>query len=176
MNADLRRYCKVGAILCLIGGISALFITGANLLTASKIQENEIKKQEEAFSEVYPEAVAYSDESTLEGNTYVTNSWVAYGDEAKSLALGTIYKASGKNNYGSISLLVGVNGEGLGRLSLITNTETYGDTLVTNYVNPYNAGTRKIDDTSCGATYGAKLIYAMASEALTLYKNGGSAQ
>jgi Na+-translocating ferredoxin:NAD+ oxidoreductase RnfG subunit len=176
MNADLRRYLKVGAILCLIGGISALFITGANLLTAEKIKENELQKQEEALAEVYPSAVSYSDETTLSYYTYLTNSWFAYGDEAKSQTIGTIYKASGKNNYGSIALLVGVNATGLGRISLITNTETYGDTLVTNYVNPYNAGTRKIEDTSCGATYGAKLIYAMAKEALAAYKNGGSVQ
>jgi RnfABCDGE-type electron transport complex E subunit len=125
MNADLRRYLKVGAILCLIGGISALFITGANLLTAEKIKENELQKQEEALAEVYPSAVSYSDETTLSDYTYLTNSWFAYGDEAKSQTIGTIYKASGKNNYGASSRRTRSSSRSLGTCPALAITKSF---------------------------------------------------
>ena len=68
--------------------------------------------------------------------------------------------------YGKISLLVGFNNLNQFKgMSIITNEQTYASTLVEKYVEPIQNGSRKIEDVSCGATYGAKLIRDMINDA-----------
>ena len=47
----------------------------------------------------------------------------------------------------------------------IVNEQTYASTLVDNYLVPLNNGSRDLDDVTCGATYGAKLVRDMVNEA-----------
>ena len=69
--------------------------------------------------------------------------------------------------YGKMSLIVGYDAESqlFIDLSVIVNEQTYATTLVDNYINPLHDGTISIDDVSCGATYGAKLVRDMVYDA-----------
>jgi len=69
--------------------------------------------------------------------------------------------------YGKISLIAGfdVATHNFMSLYLVSNEQTYASTLVDNYVTPLNSGDRDLEDVSCGATYGAKLIRDMVNEA-----------
>ena len=74
--------------------------------------------------------------------------------------------------YGKISLLVGFDRYKVfkGTYTLV-NEQTYASTLVDNYLVPLNGGDKELDDVTCGATYGAKLVRDMVKEAQE-YCNG----
>lgn len=171
MKENTKKYVQVASTLGIIGGVAALLIGLTNFLTVDTIKKNEQKKVETGLSSVYKEATKFEEgDKPFEGTQYLVSYWKAYKDETE---LGYVYKTSGKNSYGTVSMLIGVYGAGsLGTISLLTNTETYAGTLEDNYVTPYNSGDTKdtaIDDVHCGATYGAKLIQAMAKEAKANY-------
>lgn len=68
--------------------------------------------------------------------------------------------------YGKISLLVGFNlSNELVSISVISDEQTYAQTLTDNYIVPVQEGTRDYNDVNCGATYGAKLIRDMINDA-----------
>ena len=68
--------------------------------------------------------------------------------------------------YGKISLIVGVfentsSDFVFGKLSVVVDEQTYASTLEDEYIDVINGDSSKIDDVSCGATYGAKLVRSM---------------
>jgi Na+-translocating ferredoxin:NAD+ oxidoreductase RnfG subunit len=174
MNELVKKSLKVGGILCAIGAVSAVLICSVNALTEGKIAANELAAQGNALKEVYSSALAYSDSKDVSGGKYAEKYWVAYSDEAKQNALGYIYRSSGTISYGSLVLLIGVSSSGLGKIAVVTDTMTYGDTFETNYLDKYNAGNISIDSVTCGATYAATLAKDMAKEALSLYQTEGN--
>ena len=48
---------------------------------------------------------------------------------------------------------------------MITNEQSFATTLNKNYITKVQEGTRELDDVSCGATYGAKLVRDLINEA-----------
>jgi Na+-translocating ferredoxin:NAD+ oxidoreductase RnfG subunit len=172
-SEERRRIFLVGGALSLIGGLSALLIGAANLLTAPVIAAADSAAQETAMKAVYGDFAASSDPITISGASYVSKYWVAF--DQKENALGYIYRADGKNKYGSVALLVGVMGASespvLGRIALISDTETFKEKLEGGYVDPYNADptSAHLEDTTCGATHGAALIHDMVTEAKGIY-------
>lgn len=173
MNDLVKKSLKVGGILCAIGAVSAVLICSTNLLTSGKIAANELAAQGNALKEVYSSAVAYSDSTDINGANYAEKYWIAYSDEAKQDALGYIYRSTGTISYGSLVLLIGVSGDGLGKIAVVTDTMTYRDAFETNYLDKYNSGNISIDSVTCGATYAATLAKNMAKEALSLYQTEG---
>lgn len=173
MNERVKKYIKVSATLGLIAGISALLVGLANAITADRILQNAAKKEANGLKEVYDNADAFSPIDVASDATYVVKIWSALDQGGQEV--GYIYKTSGRNAYGTVTMLLGISGEAiLGRIVLLENTETYGQTLEDNYVTPYNAEgadtAKAIDDVRCGATYGAKLIQSMAKEAQADYQ------
>ncbi len=169
---ERKRILLVGGTLSLIGGIAALLIGAANALTAPVIAANDLAAQEAAMKSVYSAYASAGDPITIHGASYVTKYWVAY--DAKENELGYIYRANGKNKYGSIAFLVGIHGASaapiLGKISLITDTETFKEKLEDGYVDPYNANpAANLENTKCGATHGATLIRDMVKEAKGVY-------
>jgi len=159
----MKKPLKVGLILMGIGGISAGLIALTNFLTENTIKQNEIKKKQQACSEIYKDA-SFSEEKAISDKQYLISYTEANKD---SNLLGYIYYTKGKNAYGEISMMVGINFDSsINRnLVLITNTQSYAQTLVKNYVDPFKSGDIEIGDVKCGATYGAKLIKSMVEAA-----------
>ncbi len=165
MNKNMKKYIITSLTLCAIGAAAALVIGGTHLLTKDRIAQNEKEKQKKALKEVFESADKFSEAANdfvISKHNYLQNYYIAYSEEVE---LGYVYLVDGKNAYGEISLMVGITDAGIGQISIITNTQTYGTTLEDNYITPYQNGTSSLDDVSCGATYGAKLIQSMTKQA-----------
>ena len=169
MDKQVKHYLYVGAILAGIGILSAAIIVGTNFITKERIKQNEIAAKEKAMGEVFPDA-SFGEEVPIENVEYL----VSYTDASKdNTSIGSVYYTSGRNLYGSISMMVGIYENGsIGHISLVENTESYASTIEDNYVIPYNLdpSEEKLDDVKCGATYGAKLIKNMATAAQNHFK------
>lgn len=163
----LPKWLQVSLTLSLIGGVAALLISSVNLLTSPIIESAQKENAEKKLKEVYPEATSFGEAQKLDGYTYVVQVTQAFQGEN---TLGYIYEANGQNNYGVISLLVGFNDEGRGRVVLLENGQSYGQVLEDNYLGPLNDGEIGLDEVNCGATYGASLIRDMVEEAATIYE------
>lgn len=164
MNKQTKHYLYVGLILASIGLVVAAAITGVNFLTKDRIAQNEKDAKDLARSKVF-EDCKFNDEIKIENKEYLVSYSTATREDFE---IGDVYFTSGKNMYGSISMMVGIyiNGE-IGRISLVENTESYAQTIVDNYLKPYNDNPSqdKLNNVTCGATYGAKLIKSMAEKA-----------
>ena len=160
-----KHYILTSLTLGLIAAGSALLIGGSNMLTRDKIAQNEIDNVNKGIANIFGESAKISDESEIVSEDY---SYVKYVYEVSSSDknAGYAFRTTGSNMYGKISLLVGFSLESdFLSLSIITNEQTYAQTLVENYIEPLNKSERDLDDVSCGATYGAKLVRDMVNEA-----------
>ncbi|MBE6136282.1 MAG: hypothetical protein E7181_03350 [Erysipelotrichaceae bacterium] len=151
----------LGCIAAVAGGIIGL----TNMITKDRIIQNEKNKINQGITAIYGDNITVSEEKSL-SNTY---KYVQYYYEVKKgdELVGQVFRTSGSNMYGKISLMVGFTGSSqvFKGLSIVTNEQTYATTLVDNYIIPLNAGERDLSDVSCGATYGAKLVRDMVNEA-----------
>lgn len=164
MKETLKKYLKVSLTLGLIAGGSALLIGLTNLVTADRIVQNQIKTENNGLSQVFSQENQEFSEVTLsEDYSYVEKLWSVKSGETD---LGYIYKTAGKNSYGNVTLLLGFDmTKTFTKMVVLENTETYGTTLEDNYITPVNEKTKDFSEVSCGATYGAKLIRDMVTEA-----------
>ena len=163
------KFSKVFIIaitLMLVSALSGALIVCLNMFTEPKILENERKLEQEKLQEIYADAkftkLEYSDDSILS----------IYEASMENDVLGYVYKVSGKNAYGKIVLLVGVNRDGKTKqIVFIENSESYAKDvdkhLTTNYQNK-NLSKDDITniDVKCGATYGAKLVKELVTKAI----------
>ena len=164
------KILKVSITLAAIAGISAGLIGVVHAITAPVIANNAIKQLESQKKIPFGKDVDISDkENDLSQFTlsYVKNSWDATKDGTK---VGTLFKTSGTNQYGSVTLLIGVYNNGdLTQRSILENSETYKSTLEDNYINLFNKADDKkaaLNNVKCGATFGANLINSRISEAV----------
>jgi len=167
-----KHYIITAVTLGLIAATSAGLIGVANLITKDKIAKNEYNKTMSGISAIF-EGAEIEKEYAVEDFKYAN-----YVYELSEDTMGYdryIFKTTGSNSYGKISLLVGIK-EALANdaniqtfvftnLYVITNEQSFATTLVDNYIDPLNNGERDIDDVSCSATYGAKLIRDMVNDA-----------
>lgn len=168
---NTKKYILTAITLGIIGAASAAIIGVTNMITRDKIAQNEIDKVNAGITEIFGQNTAILDEHTTEEVSLKGDyKYVTYLYDVKDEAgnnIGTAFKTSGSNMYGKITLLVGYLKEDItfSGVSIITNEQTYATTLVDNYINPLNDGSRNVDDVTCGATYGAKLVRDMVNEA-----------
>lgn len=168
---NTKKYILTAITLGVIGAASAAIIGVTNMITRDKIAQNEVDKVNAGITEIFGQNTAILEEHTAEEAGLKTEyKYVSYLYDVKDSNgnnIGTAFKTSGSNMYGKITLLVGYLKEDItfSGVSIITNEQTYATTLVDNYINPLNGGTRDVDDVSCGATYGAKLVRDMVNEA-----------
>ena len=165
-----KHYLITSITLGLIAAGSGALIGLTNLATKDKIIQNEKDKINAGICEIFGKTATISSESEVSGYKY-TNYIYHIGED--SIALRT----EGSNMYGKVSLLVGFKlyvGEennpsydeySFTGLYVVTNEQTYASTLVANYLEPVNVGSKDLDDVNCGATYGAKLVRDMVNEA-----------
>lgn len=173
----MKKSFKVGGVLCLIGGVSALLIGGVYALSEPKIEENEALLTKEAQQAVYSEAGYFESIDLSAAKTDAIHAaWKAYKSETDKTLYGNLYKGLKKNGYGEVSLMVGVSEGGLDRIAIITDTESYGKTMEKKYLTGLNDGSVSPSadpaDLKTGATFACKLVYTIVNEALTLYKEG----
>ena len=171
MASNSKKYILTGVILGSIAAVSAGLIALTNLISAGKIEENENNKVFSGISEIFGENSKIKSDEELTKYEYTVHYYEV--TTKKDKFLGYAFKCEGSNMYGKISLLAGFDGvsHNFMSLSLITNEQTYASTLEDNYVVPLNGGEKGLDDVSCGATYGAKLVRDMVNDAGKAAKN-----
>lgn len=161
---NTKHYVITAITLGLIGAASAGLIGGANALTKAKIEQNEKDSIQRGIAEIFGQNSTILEENQIDGEKYTNLVYTIKMSEEEHLQYA--FRTDGSNMYGKISLLVGFNNLNQFKgMSIITNEQTYASTLVENYVGPVNEGNREVEDVSCGATYGAKLIRDMINDA-----------
>ena len=164
--ANTKHYVITAITLGLIGAFSALAIGLTNFVTAEKIKVNEQNKINSGIVEIFGENAKISLNKDFENEEYKYIEKVYEVSNLEDKEIGYAFRTTGSNNYGKISLLVGFNlDSAFISLQVVTNEQTYAQTLVDNYIVPLNEDVSKLDDVSCGATYGAKLVREMVNEA-----------
>ena len=162
--ANKKHYIITSITLGAVALSSAGLIGLTNFITKDKIVENESNKIKSSITAIFGSNSTIKKESSLDSYDYAKNIYII---NDKNNTVGKAIKTIGSNMYGEISLIVGFKqtDNSFISMSIITNEQSYATTLVDNYINPINDGTRKIEDVSCGATYGAKLVRDMISDA-----------
>ena len=168
--ASKKHYIITSITLGLIAASSAVLIGVTNLVTRDQIAQNERNKILSGISEIYGENSLIKEEKAisdvnLKGEYKYLDILYTIEDNNEQ-RLGYAFKTSGSNMYGKIALIIGFDevSHGFMSLTIVVNEQTYASTLVDKYINPLNDGSRALNDTSCGATYGAKLVEAMVDE------------
>ena len=148
-----------------IAAASGLLIGAANLITRDQIKKNEAKKFDSGITAIFGENTKASEfNKNVLNLEYIDSSYIIHQGEQP---IGWAVRATGSNMYGKISLIAGFEYEGKAfkGIYVVTNEQTYASTLVDNYINPLNHGDVNLDDVSCGATYGAKLVRSLITAA-----------
>ena len=171
-----KHYLMTAITLGAIAAASGVLIGLTNLITANQIKQNEINKINEGMKEIFKQnSVKYQEfsleEAGISDEYKYSNIFYLVTDENDN-QLGCAIRTDGSNMYGKISLIVGFDKaeQNFLSLSIVTNEQTYATTLVDNYINPLNDGDIILDDVTCGATYGAKLVRDMVNEAQQVAK------
>ena len=165
MASNMKKYILTALTLGIIAAGSAALIGGVNLLTRNRITQNELNNFNKGIVAIFGDQASVNMQYKNGGNgNYVQEwYWVHFEDQSPSAY---VFKTSGSNSYGKVTLLVGfTSSKFFTGTYVITNEQTYASTLVDNYLVPVNEGNRDIEDVSCGATYGAKLVRDMINEA-----------
>lgn len=100
----MRDKLIIGIKLFLIAAISGFLLYYINDVTKPIIDENRIKREEEKYALIFP------DLSTYEKTEFESITKVFIYDDEEAL-LGYIYSSGMNNDYGSISILVGINSD-----------------------------------------------------------------
>ena len=163
--ASKKHYILTAVTLGAIAACSGALIGVTNLVTRNKIVQNEKDKINAGIVDIFGKTATISAENSISGYKYVNYVYEISGEN--ETFLGYAYRTTGSNMYGKISLIVGFSFEtkSFKKMSVVVNEQTYASTLEDNYISTVNDGSRNLDDVSCGATYGAKLINAMIKEA-----------
>ena len=168
------KYFKTAIVLCIICGLCAVLIAFINYFTAPIIEKNKIEAQNKACSEIYP-GLTYEEVELNGTDSAIEKKWIAKdGDTVK----GYIYSLNGKNSYGNISLLVGINLDGSAEKVVLTeNTQSFASKVKNHVKSTYNNGaTADVDnvDVKCGATFGATLVKELVLIAVNDYIGGNN--
>ena len=110
--------------LMLVAGLSGVLIVCLNMFTEPRIKENETRLEQQKLQEVFREA----EFETLE---YQEGKIIkVFKAKVDGNTVGYVYKVSGKNQFGTISLLVGINLDGTTKnVVFVENTESFASTV-----------------------------------------------
>ena len=176
--SNMKKYLLTAVVLGSIAMASGLLIGATNLVTSGPIaayEKNQINNGIKAiFSDC--ENLYYSNDEDIEinkENPYVNHIYHIYDgtneNDNDNAFVGWALKTEGSNSYGKIALIIGFDGSGnYESISVIKNEQSFASTLNKKYINKVKVKEREIDDVSCGATYGAKLVRDMIKNAQSI--------
>ena len=176
--SNIKKYLLTAVVLGSIAMASGLLIGATNLVTSGPIaayEQNQINNGIKAiFSDC--ENLYYSNDEDIEinkENPYVNHVYHIYDgtneNDSDNAFVGWALKTEGSNSYGKIALIIGFDGSGnYESISVIKNEQSFASTLNKKYINKVKVKEREIDDVSCGATYGAKLVRDMIKNAQSI--------
>ncbi len=183
----MAKNFKIASILGSIALVCALLIALVNMLTSKTIENNNSKKELETIQTIFTDYDSSKSEELKSEDSYIEKKIKAC--KSDGTVLGYLYTVSGKNAYGSISLMVAIVDNNVYQVEFLENNQSFASTvydyLKTTYpssadtavhVGAYSSTDVKINslsknavtnvDVSCGATYGATLIKNLVLAAL----------
>ena len=179
--ANTKKYVITSLTLGVIAAASAGLIGLANLITKKQIEKNEKERINKGIAAIFGKNATILDDFDIKEYKYTNH---AYEIENKDVETDCwAFRTTGSNMYGKISMIVGFMQDeaqeySFAGLYLVLDEQTYASTLEDEYIKPLNNGDVYLDDVSCGATYGAKLVRDMVYEAKdvanTLIKERGT--
>ncbi len=148
---------KIALVLVVIGALSGIIIYSVNELTADTIAQNKIDKEVSYYKDLFNlSADTNITYDAIEIDGYLDQEVTIYDNSGD--VLGYIYKATDKNNYGEVTVLVGIAVDGTisnAVISSTTNTPTFVQTIKDKYID--NFSNQAVDsftiDSKTGATY-----------------------
>ena len=179
--SNMKKYLMTAVVLGSIAMASGLLIGATNLVTSGPIaayEKNQINNGIKAiFSDC--EHLYYSNDEDIEidkDNPYVNHIYYLYDgtneNDYDNAFVGFALKTEGSNSYGKIALIVGFDASAnYESISVIKNEQSFASTLNKKYINKVKVKEREIDDVSCGATYGAKLVRDMIKNAQSIVES-----
>ena len=166
---------KIALVLVVIGGLSGLIIFGVNELTEERIQAN-IEEQEKAYYRdifgIDDDFEMFLDITELDGE--LDQEIVIYeadgsGNKIDGVIYGVAYKDITKNNYGDITIIVGVDLTGKIAKVVIgsnNNTPTFVNKIKTKYLDSFT--NQDISDYNVDTFTGASHTYGSVTNAIRL--------
>lgn len=169
----MKKYLKITLILFSICLVCALATAGVNLFTAPKIAEYQEEQKMAAYMELFEGMSASNSEFITEGfnSSYVKEKVIVKDETGNSLGYGM--QVSGKNSYGTITLVVALDNEGnLKSIKCTENGQTGGrNTMINEYLTQFSSGMTATDVANqpvySGATYGSNLVKNLLAAAFS---------
>ena len=158
---------KVALVLLVIGALSGIIIYGINELTYETIAQNKIDREISYYKELF----------NLEENVEITFETIALDNgidqevivsDSNDEVIGYIYKATDKNSYGEVTVLVGITIDGVisnAVISSSSNTPNFVHLIKSEYIG--NFSNQDVDDISIDAKTGASYTYSSVVEIIT---------
>ena len=183
----MLKNVKIASILGGIALVCALLIALVNMLTSNTIAANNAKKELETIQAIFADYDEEKSEVLSANNPLIEKKIKA--SNSKGEVLGYLYTVSGKNAYGSISLMVAIVDDSVYQVEFLENNQSFASTVYSYLKTTYpsssdtavHVGAYKTTDVSigsltkenvenvdvsCGATYGATLIKNLVLSAL----------
>ncbi|MCD6482178.1 MAG: FMN-binding protein [Candidatus Izimaplasma sp.] len=164
---------KIAVVLLVIGALSGIIIYGINELTAETIEQNKIEREVSYYKDLFglseDESITYD---SIDLDNYLDQEIIIYNLDGN--VIGYIYKATDKNNYGDVTVLVGISVDGdISNvvISSSTDTPTFVQTIKSKYIGNFSG--QSVDDISIddhtGATYTYTSVVDIVEAASTYY-------
>lgn len=155
------KYFKVAFTLALLAMICGGLIALVNSVTEPIIKNNNEIKEKNTLAEIYPDFEYDKTDIILNNEKYTIQSKYFVKDVEETI--GTIMKITGKNQYGVITIIIGINNDKtIKDIKIVENTQSYAqvvnDHFDNNYKNLENYDNLQNIDIYCGATRGAKMM------------------
>lgn len=167
MKLSLKKIFRISIVLMLVAGLSGALIVLVNMVTEPVILENSKKQEKEALEVIFKDASPEVVFDNGEGDVKKVTKALVNGE-----VVGYVYRVSGKNAYGIITLLVGVSNSGnVVKVVFLENGQSFAPKVEDHVEATYQDGSidsNSIEnvDVHCGATFGAKLVKSLVSSAL----------
>lgn len=189
----MKKNFIISGILAAIALVCALCIAGVNMFTSTIIADNAAKTELDTCKSIFSD---YDDEKSEEiavDNSYITKKVLAKNSSSEEL--GYLYTVSGKNAYGTITLMVAIQNGKVYQVEFLENGQSFASTVASHVKENYPSSKDEVVyplikpsdtpevgalegaqlegiDTSCGATYGANLVKELVTVALEDAKGG----
>ncbi len=147
---------RIALVLLIIGSVSGLAIVGVNSFTAPIIEENRARAQYEDYLEMFPD-LADVDEEDIEDHDVLDRRFVIKNSDGDEI--GTIYRGQDTNEFGDVTVLVGISGTEIVQviISNHSNTPNYANIIIENHLEPFSG--QSIEDVSYDSSTGATATY-----------------
>ncbi len=165
---------KVAIVLVIIGALSGFFIWGVNAITAPVIEDNAEVRELKLYEEMFQ----LSGDFTLETNTLsgtLVKEVIIFDENGDEV--GRAYQGYDMNNYGDVTVLVGVKGGTITEVVIqsTSNTVTFVNSVEKNYLP--NFSNQSLSDVTYDSKTGATYTYSSVKtivQATVDYIEGGA--